>query len=345
MARKSAVQKFRQLLSSLEESREPAYLLHGEEMYLQDKFLQTMNDVFEHFYQSQWNKYTYHASDISSEVILSELTGVSLFSEPRLVIIKELSELDESGRSALLQYLENPQEETCLVLLSETPRLSSKFLKKVKALSLPVEVRIPWMREMDEWLQEMLRNRNMEASPEIRSVLIETAGETLQHLANELEKIRAAYSSEKVVLTREILEKHVGQSRTHSTFELKDILGTKSLHQILGYVFSLLEEGASVSYILMTVANYYEELWLIKEMLGEQKPDKEINRVVFGGRNLAWKYKKVVNKFSRDELLRAFPLLEEADLITKTTSNLDAKNYLTAFFHEMLTSQGGLIHE
>jgi len=314
-------------------------------MYLQDMFLQTMNDLFERLYQTQWKKYTYHASDISSEVILSELTGVSLFSEPRLVVIKEINDLDDSGRSALLQYLENPQDETCLILLSELPRITTKFLKKVKALSLPVEVRIPWMREMDEWLKAMLRNHGMEASPEIRTILIETAGESLQHLENELQKIRAAFTTDKVVITGEILEKYVGRSRTHSTFELKDILGTRSLHQILGYVFSLLEEGASVSYILMTVANYYEELWLIKEMLGEQKSEKEINQVVFGGRNLVWKYKKVVNKFSKSELLRAFPLLEEADLITKTTSNLDAKNYLTAFFHEMLTSQGGMIHE
>lgn len=345
MARKSPVKKYLQLIESLPDQLEPAYLLYGEEVYLQDAFLEAVGRVFRERYQSGWEKYTYHASEISSETILSELMSESLFSEPRMVIIKELDELDSSGKSALLDYLDNPKGEICLLLLYESPSLNTKFVKQGKTLAEPVEVRIPWMREMDEWMRYMLRHKGMEASPEVRSRLIELAGESLQQLSNELEKIETYLSGDQQVITTELLEEFVGATRTHSVFEFKDILGTKSLPQILRYVFSLLEEGTSVSYILMRTADFFGEVWSVKEMGNAQKSDRDINKEVFGGRNFAWKYKKIVHRFTQEEIQQALLLIEEADLVAKTASALDEKNYLTAFFYEIFNIREDVLHE
>ncbi|HKJ66625.1 MAG TPA: DNA polymerase III subunit delta [bacterium] len=345
MAKKSPVQKFLQVIESLQDHREPAYLLYGEEVYLQDTFLQAIVRVFREQYQSRWEKYTYHASEISSETILSELISESLFPEPQVVIIKEMEELDSSGQSALLDYLDQPKGEICLILFHESRSLHTKFAKQVKAVAKPVEVRIPWLREMDEWLRFILRQKDMEASEDVRSRLIELAGESLQQLSSELEKLATYLSGDQQVITTELLEEFVGETRTHSVYEFKDVLGTKSLPQILRYVFSLLEEGTSVSYILMITADFFGEVWVVKEMLNERKRDSEINKEVFNGRNLAWKYKKIVRRFTREELHQAFPLIEEADLVAKTTSALAEKNYLTAFFYEIFHTREDVLHE
>jgi|GEM_PF-1666830 len=348
MARKSPVEDFFSKIRALNSEIAPVYFLYGEEVYLQDTFLDALYAAYREKYGSDWTKYVYHCSDVKPETILEQLVSSSLFSEPKVVVVKELESFDEEkegGKSALLDYLNNPSHEISLVLLRESSRISDKFSKTIKKQTTSIEVRIPWMREMDAWVQYFLQEKIINASLEARSQLIDMAGESLQQLANEIEKLEIYLSDESRELTTELLEEFVGETRKHSVFEFADILGSQSLEKILNYLFSLLDEGVSVSYILKTTADFYENIWVINEMLAAQKTDKEINKEVFNGRNLAWKYKKIATGFATEDLRRTFPLLEEADLLTKTTSTMDERNYLTALFYELLDEQKEFIHE
>ncbi|MBS1272610.1 MAG: putative protein YqeN [Candidatus Marinimicrobia bacterium] len=348
MARKSPVEDYFSKIRTLESKIDPVYFLYGEEVYLQDTFLDALYSAYQEKYGSDWTKYVYHCSEVEPETILEQLVSNSLFSEPKAVIIKEMDSFDEKkqgGKSALRDYLRHPGNDITVVMLKESKRISDKFSKQLKKLATPLEVRIPWMREMDAWVQYFLKEKDISASPEVRSQLIDLAGESLQQLANEIEKLEIYLSDESRELTPELLEEFVGETRTHSMFEFADILGSQSLDKILNYLFSLLDEGESVSYIVKTAADFYENILLINAMVTAHKSDKEINREVFNGRNLAWKYKKIAPKFSQTEIYRAFPILEEADLLTKTTSAIDEKNYLTALFYELLNEEEADIHE
>ncbi|MCF7805773.1 MAG: DNA polymerase III subunit delta [Candidatus Marinimicrobia bacterium] len=348
MARQSPVEQYFDKIQALQDDLQPAYFLYGEEVYLQDTFLEAVYNAFQDRYGSQWTKYVYHCTEIEPETILEQLVSDSLFSEPKVIVIKELDSFDDKkqgGKAALLDYLGNPSGDITLVLLKESTRVSDKFSKKLKKAAVPIEVRIPWMREMDAWVQHFLREKGIQADMETRSRLIDMAGESLQQLANELEKLKIYLPENTPALTPELLNEFVGETRTHSVFEFADVLGSKSLPEILEYLFSLLDEGVSVSYILKTTADFYERMWIISEMMAANKSDKEINREVFNGRNLAWKYKKLGNRFQSREIQRAFPLLEEADLLTKTTSALEEKNYMSALFIELFKQEQVALHE
>lgn len=348
MARKSPVTQFFNQLESLEDHIEQVYFLYGEEVYLQDKFLDALSAAFDEKYGSGWSKYVYHSTEVEPATVLEQLVSNSLFSEPKMVIMKELDAFDEQkqgGKSALLDYLSHPSHEIALVMLKESPRISDKFSRQVKKLATSLEVRIPWMREMDAWVQFFLKEQNLTASMEERSRLIDMAGESLQQLANEIEKLKIYLKNNEQQLTPEILDEFVGESRTHSVFEFADILGSRSVPKILDYLFSLLEEGERVSYIVKTAADFYEKILVIHAMESAGKTEKEINREVFNGRNLAWKYKPLARKFSQQEIYHAFPLLQEADLLTKSTSTMEEKNYLTALFLEIFQQPEDMFHE
>ncbi|MEJ2051809.1 MAG: DNA polymerase III subunit delta, partial [Calditrichota bacterium] len=260
-------------------------------------------------------------------------------------VIKEVEDLDSDGQAGLEQYLQHPSDDTCLLLLTDHTRLQTRFLKKLKNHSLPISVRIPWMREMDDWLQYMLDQLEMTAAPEVRAQLIDLAGESLQQLNNELKKLHTYLPEKASVLTPDLLGEFVGSTRTHSVYELQDLLASRALDKILQHVFSLLEEGASVSYIVLITTDFFANVWMVKEMSRRGNTDSESNKTVFQGRNLVWKFKKFINRFSVQEIQRAFLLLEEADLVAKTTSALEAKNYLTVFFSELLARREEYIHE
>lgn len=345
MAKPSPVRHYLQILESVGSEPAKAYLLYGEEVYLQDHFLQAISAAFIEHFQSGWDKYVYHASETSPETIIGELISQSLFSRPRVLVIKEVEDLDEDGRAGLIQYLQNQTPDTALIMLTENTRLQNRFLKKLKEYSSPVSVRIPWLREMDDWVQYMLERREMEATPEVRAHLIDLAGDSLKQLDNELKKLQTYLPDDHPAITPQLLEEFVGNTRTHSVYELQDLLATRNLAKVLPHVFSLLEEGASVSYIVLMTADFFTNIWMVKEMSGNGMTDGEINKTVFQGRNLVWKYKKILNRYSVREIQRALILLEEADLIAKTSSALDAKNYLTAFFSEIIATREEYIHE
>jgi len=345
MAKRSPVRQYLDIVDSVRSEPTQAFLLYGEEVYLQDHFLQAVSSAFTERYQSEWDKYLYHASETSPETIVGELISQSLFSRPKMLVIKEVEDLDEDGKAGLVQYLQNQTSDTALIMITENTRLQTRFLKKLKDYSLPVSVRVPWLREMDAWVQYMLDLREMEAPPEVRAHLIDLAGESLKQLDNELKKLQTYLPDDNRAITPRLLEEFVGNTRTHSVYELQDLLATRALAKVLPHVFSLLEEGASVSYIVLITADFFTNLWMVKEMSRKGKTDGEINKTVFQGRNLVWKYKKILNRYTVQEIQRALILLEEADLIAKTSSALDAKNYLTAFFSEILATREEYVHE
>ena len=336
MPRKSPTESFQKALASLRKNLQPVYYLYGEEMYLQDTFLSEIYSVFEKQYNDQWAKYMYHVNDIESDQILGELVSQSLFSEPKVIVIKEVAELNASGKSALVDYVRNPDQDIVLILIKESPKLTDTFSKSIKEYAVTVEVRTPWLHEMDSWLQYLLDVKNMKASQEVKAELIDLAGESVKQLENELDKIAIYISEDTRTITIDLLRKFIGETRTHSVFEFVDVLSTKSLSKILDYLFSLLEEGVTVSYIVKITADFYIDVWTIQDMLSDNRAESEINKAVFSGRNLLWKYKKFVKKFSRKELVEAFPLLEQADLTSKSATAISEKNYLTAFFYELL---------
>lgn len=336
MPRKSPTESFQKALASLRKNLQPVYYLYGEEMYLQDRFLSEVYSLFEKRYNDQWAKYMYHINEAESEQILGELVSQSLFDEPKVMVIKEITELSASGKAALVDYVRNPDQNIVLVLMKDAPRMNDAFSKSIKEYAVTVEARIPWLHEMDSWLQYLLEVKNMNASQEVRAELIDLAGESIKQLENELDKIAIYIPEDTRTITIDLLRKFIGETRTHSVFEFVDVLSTKSLSKILDYLFSLLEEGVTVSYIVKITADFYIDVWTIQDMLSDNREESEINRAVFGGRNLLWKYKKFVQNFSRKELTEAFPLLEQADLTSKSATAISEKNYLTAFYYELL---------
>ena len=344
MARKSPVQKFLHFVDEVREDPAPAYFLHGEETYLQDLFLDTVYQLYRERYGSQWGKYIYHASEVEGETILGQLVGESLFSDPKVVVVKEVDSLDQSGKQALTDYLEHPGNDIVLVLHQDSPRVKGKFARRLKDLAEPVEVRIPWMREMNQWVSYFLDQRDIEASSEVQARLVDMAGDSLQQLVSEIHKLELSLPDDNRKITEDILQEYIGESRTHSVFELTDVLGKKSLETVLKYLYSLLEEGENVSYIVRLTADFYANLWAVKAMVSKGFDQRQINREVFHGRNLAWKYRKLLDRFSDSEIRQAFPLLEEADYLSKTASALDARNYLTGVYYELLTAREESIH-
>lgn len=81
------------------------------------------------------NLITFNAGDKNIESLINECSNSGLFSERKVVVLKNIKKLLKDGKLALLDYLSRPNPDTCLVMLNSDDELdlSKIFLFDVKA--------------------------------------------------------------------------------------------------------------------------------------------------------------------------------------------------------------------
>ena len=82
------------------------------------------------FIREAGSKLHFSLDQDSPDLLLGELSSISLFEEKRIIIVREIKKLkSEVLRKELLQYLKSPNINTVLVLISEEYDMKNSFLK------------------------------------------------------------------------------------------------------------------------------------------------------------------------------------------------------------------------
>ena len=91
----------------------PIYLLIGNDAYLQSFFINHLTKLFS---KEKIPKFVYSFNEDDGDLILNEITGISLFSEPKIFIIRGLRKIKKSHLSDLLAWHKRPNPNNCVVL-------------------------------------------------------------------------------------------------------------------------------------------------------------------------------------------------------------------------------------
>ena len=92
----------------------PAYSLFGNESFLQDFFIQ---ELATYFLGDSGIKKHISLDDDKQDQLLADLSAFSLFSERELLVVRQIKKLTVNARKELVDYLGNPNTDTCLVLI------------------------------------------------------------------------------------------------------------------------------------------------------------------------------------------------------------------------------------
>ena len=280
----------------------PVYYLWSEEnVFLEDSLARCVEAAIDPD-NVDFNYDVFYPSSEPQE-ILDAASTLPFMTQRRVVVIKDFHQFKAPAVKALTQYLDEPSESTCMIILSQkAPKKALKFKWKIFSLNMR-EGEIP------VWLKQVAARKKVKLTNDAVENLIEFVGYDAGLLMMEVEKLCLSGSGS---ITGKDVVSSTSMMRTFTPFDLLDSLisGQKTRSfRILKTMFSGSSMEAPV--ILGTLNWHYKQfysLWLNKGKRPAKMREKTFRSL-----------KSHLPSFRERHFLHIFQSLHEADLGIKTS--------------------------
>ena len=288
----------------------PAYSLFGNESFLQDFFIQ---ELATYFLGDSGIKKHISLDDDKQDQLLADLSAFSLFSERELLVVRQIKKLSLNARKELVDYLKNPNPDTCLVLISEDYDDRNALQKLLKSNTISVDMRIPFPSKMKEWVRFIVKSKKYKINDGTISNLIDLYGDSIAHVVNEIEKITLMVGTE-TVIDDNIIETQLSVGREYYIWQLQDAIGSKDTEKSISMVKSLIENGTGIPQLVINFTNLFQQLLWYSMGVRQTTGYTGLNKIISANLN---KYSRI---YDQHEVENALLVLRKSDMLTKSTS-------------------------
>ena len=236
----------------------PVYYLMGDEAYYIDRVADFIVDTLLPPEERDYNLLTCFGPDTDIDTLMTAARRYPMGGRWLVIVVKEAQHLRQIERQ--------PQPSTVLVMCHKNGTLDRRL--KVSALIASTGVLFESKRLYDSQLpafvRDYLKRRRVAAAPGAAELVADFVGSDLNRLASELDKVLLALPQGERTLTIELVERHIGQSKNFTVFELLDALGEKNVakvNQIAKY-FDNNPKDNPIQKVLPALFRYFANLML-----------------------------------------------------------------------------------
>jgi len=329
----------------------PVYLFYGEETYLRNQYLERFKALIPEEYRD-FNLDIVDGRETGIGAVLSIAATLPFFSDKRLVIVKHadffkarrkakkgmVSEADEqdSGEgdreqeaergAALLEYLDNPLESTCLIFCAESIDKKRSIYKRIEQVGQVVEFAPLKNRDLSQWIERMAGKVGKSIEQAAVAGLVTAVGNNLQQLSTELEKL--ACHTRTGVITAADVDLMVSKTAELSIFELVDAVGERKYQKALRMAREMVFLGEPVIRILFMIARQFRLLLRARSFCDGGASDRQAAAELQIHPYVAQKCVRQARNFTMSELQLAMEKILAADYDIKT-----GRQEAMQFFH------------
>ena len=285
---------------------DPVYSLFGNEAFLQHFFIDYISSKF--LTENQSIAYM-NLDDDKESLLLSELSSYSLFADKRIIVVRRIRKLSKNGKKELFDYIKFPNNNYCLILISETYDFKSALQKDLEKNTISIDVRVPFENKIKEWVIYYIKTKKYNINQEMVNDLVDKYGDSISHVINEIENLHL-FGVEKSGYFQD-------SNKTYFLWQLQDAIGKKEAHKSLNIAKSLLNNGISLVQIISNLSNLFSQL-LYKGNNHEKFKYTGLNKIITKNLNYYGK------RYSFSEIKNAILVLRNYDVIYKSSSTKDA---------------------
>ena len=165
----------------------PVYLLYGEETYLKNQYKNRLKNAILQEGDTM-NFSLYQGKGISARQIIDQAETLPFFAARRLILIEQ-SGFFKNACPELAEYLPSLPEETILIFVEDEVDKRGKMFKAVKQKGRIAELGRQDGRTLQAWILGMLKREQKNITGDALRLFLEMAGDDMEHIANELEKL------------------------------------------------------------------------------------------------------------------------------------------------------------
>lgn len=305
----------------------PVYLLFGAETYLRDLAAKTIADlVLSDSSLREFNEIEHSLNDSKLNYALSDAEQMPMIASKRVIKITNIvisatgkkENIKEEDEEILDRYLNRPAETSVVIFVADDFDKRRKVAKLLLEKTVAVEFSALNDNELIAWAKNKVKELNSEIEEKAVRHVVGLVGNNVRRLTNEIEKLCAAALPENLI-TYELVEELVPNSRELTNFELTDHLMEKNKTKTLHVLKKILDDGAEPLMLLGLIASNFRRLALAKELMKQGVDRREILRVI---KLPPFKHEEFIasaRRADRDELSYIMKKIAETDLAIKTS--------------------------
>ncbi len=305
----------------------PLYLLFGAEKYLRDVAAKTIADrALQDSQLREFNDIEFSLSETDFIHAISSAEQLPMLSTRRVVKIVDVKigaaankdTLKEDYEDALNRYLQRPVESSVVIFVADEIDKRRKISKLLLENCVSVEFTNLSDFELLGWAKHKLKELNTHADDQLVREIVNLVGNNVLKLTNEIEKLATAALPDSII-THELVEKLVPNSREISNFDLTNHLMSKNRNKSLQILKKILDDGAEPLMLLGLIAKNFHQLFLAKELMRQGVDRKEVARVVGLPFHKQEDFLATARRADGDELSRSLQRIAKSDLAIKTS--------------------------
>ena len=229
------------------------YLWHGEERFQMQECLARLKKNYLTDDPSGSGIESCSADEVSPRQIVERANEMSFFQQ-RLLIIDDVTYFQD-GQSAeldpLYEYLANPNQATCLVLLAEKINRGRKLYKLIEQNGEIWEFNAPKRyQEWQDWLKAELKARGKSMNSEAGRLFLERAGHQTGILSQELDKL-AVFVGEREIIRVDDVQLLTPRTVETTVFQLLDAVAQRKTGEALRNLHDVLLEEHPLKVLTM----------------------------------------------------------------------------------------------
>ncbi|MGI9036600.1 MAG: DNA polymerase III subunit delta [Pyrinomonadaceae bacterium] len=297
----------------------PVYLLFGAEKYLRDLAAKAIAEkVLRDAPLREFNESEFSLGNSEIQYALSAAEQLPMISPRRVVRVTEINKLRETDEESLAKYLARPAATSVVVFTADELDKRRRFVKNLLENSVAVEFKNLSDAELIVWARARLKELGAQIDEPALRQLVALVGNNVLRLTNEIEKLAVAALPDSII-TFELVETLVPNSRELSNFELSDYLLAKNRPRALQILNKILNDGAEPLMLLGLISYNFRRLLTAKELMNQGVDRGEVARVMKLPFSKQQEFLETARRADGDKLARILRRLAETDLAIKTS--------------------------
>jgi len=289
------------------------YLFLGEEDFVKKEALDLLIQKLIPTGLESFNLNYFDAEETEIADIINLASTVPIGSERRLVIVKNTHKFELSEKKQLSDFLPKIVKTTCLVLLTTELSEKDKLYTAISNSGVVVHFADFKGASLSKWIAEQFATKKKKIDAEAIKFLEEIAGNNLNLLSREIEKI-VTYVGESENIKKEDIEKVAVASEKWKVYQLADQIVQKDTQKAWGTLDEILLHGETPSTVNYWISDHFMGLLRTKAY-----PKKDwaglVEYLGLGKRAfMVKKYSEQVKNFSHTQLEQAVEYLYQTEL-------------------------------
>ncbi len=296
------------------------FLLVGSDAFLIDSVVDRIRISLRQ--QNEVDLVIIYGDEIKSAQLLDLLDAYSVFSNAKLILLRNAEALKKKELDTLADYIKQPADIQTLVLVAEKTDLKFTAWKTIREKCVLVACDPPrFAGQIRPWLDGQLQRLGKSMTPAASETFISRIELDYANASNELQKL-VLLTLDRPQITEQDVLRCIGTSRVGTLIDFYRALGSRQTRSAMDLLQRMLSSDWETLQVFFQISRFYQIIYRILLLKKDHISPAEIVRSHLGELFATQKQEFVnfTNNYSLPEVREIFGILLETDARIKLTA-------------------------